>query len=347
MPISMQRRPGFMAMLREIRMGIIRPDLLLLDTRERMGRADGVSDIRKELQQDYGVFILTADTRFGDPTTPAGRIYTVFEEERGKDENRVKAHQVLRGKIDMVKRKRWPGGKPPRGLKLESVLVDVAGRQETDGCVLVEDTAWSWIVNMLFERAAETGEGQTRLANFYNSNLDVPEKLKPLSGSSIGVMLDNDLYIGRFQFPKHCTDIVNDMFVKERNDSSVIIVIDDFCKPIVSRELWDRVHAIRDARREIVIRSRNDRGGPEKLIHPLSPGISIRHLLSGLVRCGHCGAAMRPSGPSAGKDPSRRYVYFRCPRSLDGICTNTQSIPVEWLNGVVISLLKDSLFAEH
>ncbi len=105
-----QRRPGLMAMLRDIRMGTFKPDLLLLDTRERLGRADEVSDIRKELLQAYGVLILTADTRFADPTTPQGRIHTVFEEERGKEENRVKAHQVLRGKRDMVKRKllaRW------------------------------------------------------------------------------------------------------------------------------------------------------------------------------------------------------------------------------------------------
>ncbi len=223
----------------------------------------------------------------------------------------------------------------------------MGGRQEKDGSILVEDADWSWIVNLLFERAADTGEGQTRLANFYNTNLDIPEQLKPLSGSSIGVMLDNELYIGSFHFPKQCTDIVNDMFVKERNDSSEILVIDDFCTPIVPRELWDRVHAIRAVRREVVLESRRNGSDVEKLIRPLSPGISIRHLLAGLARCGHCGAAMRAGGPSARQDPSGRYVYFRCPRNLDGICSNAQSIPVKWLNGVVATLVKESLFEER
>lgn len=338
------KRPGFQAMLRDIRTRTIQPDLVLLDTRARMGRADEVTKTRKELYEHFGIYILSADSHFEDPTTPGGRILAVFDEERAKQDNRTKAHDVLRGKLDQVLRKFWPGGKPPRGFKLQRQFIDVNGNPELDGSTLVHDAEWDWIARMLFERADETGEGQTRLAKFINHHPDVPKKLLPISGSTIGTMLDNELYYGDFHFPKHCTDIFDEVRVCESNDPRKIMIVNQFCEPIVSRELWDRVQTVRNSRRKTFGQARDQQAEPDKLIRPLVSGVGLKHLLSGLARCGECGAAMRPIGTSTTKDPTCKYVYFVCPRSIDGICSNKKSVPRNWLIQQVVELIKTSLF---
>jgi DNA invertase Pin-like site-specific DNA recombinase len=339
-----KKRPGLQEMLRDIRIQTVRPDLVLLDTRMRIGRAEEVKDIRKELYEKFGIYVLSADSHFADPTTPAGRVLTAFDEIRATEDNRTKAHDVLRGKLDQVRRKFWPGGKPPLGFKLHRNFIVVNGSPEFEGSTLIHDAEWVWIVRLIFERADETGEGQTLLAKFINKHPDVPEHLLPIPGSTIGTMLDNELYYGTLVFPKSCTDIIDEVRVCERNTPEKILVVEDYCQPIVSRELWNSVQSVRNSRRDAMAQARRQQAEPDKLIRPLVSGVSIKHLLSGLARCGHCGAAMRPIGPSPSKDPTCKYVYFRCPRAIDGICSNKRTVPKNWLVEQVIELIKESLF---
>ena len=338
------KRPGLQQMLWDFRTRTVLPDLLLLDTRARIGRADEVTAIRKELLEEFGIYILTADSHFADPTTTAGRFLAAFDELRASEDNRTKAHDVLRGKRDQVMRKFWPGGVPPHGFKLHRKFIEVNGNLELEGSILIHDAEWLWIVRKIFERADETGEGQTRLARFINNHPDVPKKLLPIPGSTIGIMLDSELYYGDFHFPKHCTDIISEVRVCERNEPEKIMIVSDFCEPIVSRELWDRVQVVRNSRRKTTGQARDQQNKAEKLIRPLVSGIGIKHLLSGLARCGECGASMRPVGTSPAKDPTCRYVYFACPRSMDGTCSNKTTVPRNWLIEQVVELIKTSLF---
>lgn len=122
----MRRRPGFQNMLRDIRTGAVKADAILVDTFERFGRADELSALRQELHQHHGVLILTADSQFADPTSVPGKALAAFESLRATEDNRVKAHNVLRGKRDAARQGHWPGGPPPFGYKLRS---GTAGRK--------------------------------------------------------------------------------------------------------------------------------------------------------------------------------------------------------------------------
>ena len=147
-----RRRPAFQSMLQEIRSGVVQPDLILLDTTERIGRADEIQQIRKQLWEQDGVLILDARSNFCDPTTPQGKAYASFEAMRATQENEVKAHQVVRAKRDLVQRKFWPGGPRPFGFKLVPVTVDVNGVQSVEGSVLERLAQEDWIIARLFQR---------------------------------------------------------------------------------------------------------------------------------------------------------------------------------------------------
>src|SRR5206468_1023802 len=122
------KRPDFQRMLREIRTEAIHVDAILVDTFERFGRAEELATLRRELYKQHGVLVLTADSQFADPTSATGQVMAAFECLRATEENRVKAHNVLRGKRDAARQGHWPGGLPPFGYKLESVMTVRNGR---------------------------------------------------------------------------------------------------------------------------------------------------------------------------------------------------------------------------
>jgi site-specific DNA recombinase len=114
------RRPGLQLMLRDIEIGIVKPDLIRLDTFERVGRAEEIEMLRQMLKKKYGILMVTAKSNFADPTGAAGRAMGFCDQMLATEEGRTKAVMVMRGKRDAARQKRWPGGPPPFGFVLRS-----------------------------------------------------------------------------------------------------------------------------------------------------------------------------------------------------------------------------------
>lgn len=344
----LRKRSGYQAMMRDVKSGGVSVDLILVDTIERFGRVEELPTIRKELFEKYGVLVLTADANFMDPTTPQGKALGMFEAMRATEDGRIKAHNVLRGKRDAARQGHWPGGPPPFGYRLQSVMTEVNGCQEVAYRVLVPDPAKARIIQLLFQKACETGWGQTRLARFLNDRPEIPDVLKPFQPPSIGYWLDNTVYYGELLWEQHSTGIVDDTRVVERNVEADMIRVPDFCEPLVGRELWDEVQALRQARRDRMAPSRQKQDCQgEKLIAPRAPGLALKYLLTGLVRCGHCGRSMAPSSSSTyttKKGVERRYTTYVCPGYIARICPNHKRVPEEWLRTVVVAQIRDRLF---
>lgn len=337
-----RKRDQYQEMLREIRVGTLQVDFVLVDTLERFGRVDDLQAIRKDLHQKNGVLVLTADSNFADPTTAQGKALVAFEAMRATDDGRIKAHNVLRGKRDAARQKQWPGGPAPFGFKLHSILKDNNGCQEVAYRTLVPDSEKDWIVKLLFQKAADSGWGQLRLTQFLNQHPDIPETIKPFQSSSVGYWLGNPIYVGDLRWAKYCTDVIDDARVIELNALEDVLLITDFCQGLVTREVYHKIQAIRDARRVPRVQPSND----GKQIKPLAPGLALKYLLSGLVRCGHCRRAMIASSSTyvtvAGEE--HHYVTYGCPGYLDRTCENNQRISESWLRKVVVGQIKQRLF---
>ena len=289
----LRRRLGFQKMLRDIRTGTIKADAILVDTFERFGRADELAALRQELYQRHGVLVLTADTQFADPTSIPGRALAAFESLRATEENRVKAHQVLRGKRDAARQGHWPGGPAPFGYLLRSVMVERHGRMEVDHCILVSDPETAWIIQLLFELARTKGLGSTRLARMLNEDPNIQTKYKPFYDQTVNYWLKQPIYYGELIWEVHATAVVDDRRVIERNPEEDFIRVPNFCEPLVSREAWDAVQELRRERSERARRARQaKRDSCGKQIPAVTPGLALTYLLSGLVRCGECQRAM-------------------------------------------------------
>ena len=342
-----KKRPGLQEMIRDIAVGLTKPDLIAVDTYERFGRAEELEVLRQKLRTDFGVLIVTADTNFSDPTGIVGKAVGMMESARSTEDTRVKSHNVLRGKKDAVRLKRWPGGPPPLGFRLNPMIDDTAKKPKVYS-TLEPNPENQWLVPRIFKKADETGWGRTRLASWFNSDPEIPEQYKPISEFTIGYILANEIYIGNLVWNKHSTDVVNDARVIERNSEKEFERVSGFCEPLVEIEVFQRVQALKQARSAAAAAARAAQGRPsdEKLIEPVSRGLVLNHLLTGLVRCGHCGSCMRPV-PSSGKGKAGQryhYLYYACPRHGVGACENGQYVSEAPLRDAVISRLRSQLF---
>ena len=75
--------------------------------------------------------------------------------------------------------------------------------------------------------------------------------------------------------------------------------------------------------------------------------MTLRYLLTGLVRCGHCSRAMNPTSSAAYVTKSgeaKRYTAYSCPGSVSGVCPNGTRVPEDWLRKVVIGTVRQRLF---
>ena len=341
----MRKRPGFRKMIEDIEAGRVPVDLVLVDTFERFGRAEECESLRRSLQTKYGVLVLTADSGFTDPTSVAGKALAVAESFRSTADKQTKSHDVLRGKIDAAREKHWPGGVPPMGYCLESVMKSAAGPAEVDYRILVPnpvDVKWP---KLMFALAREKGYGSTRIAKHVNSVPEFVQRFGKIDQTAVGYILDNPIYKGVLRFNRVATDLIDDCRVQQRNEACEIVYVENYCEPLVSVEDWDSIRAMRARRADQIKAARlpgndNDR----KQIAPLQAGIVLKYPLSGLVRCAKCGAAMVAS-KSGAKDPeAMSYYYYRCPGYVSGACTNRIYVPGNWLWTAVVAKLRERLF---
>jgi site-specific DNA recombinase len=341
-----KKRPQFQAMLKDLKSGAVEANLILVDTFERFGRAEEILSLRQNLQSEHQILVLTADSRFADPTSSAGRALSIVESIRSSEDGRVKAHNVLRGKRDLASRGRWPGGPMPFGYKLQSVLVDRRGCQTLDGHILVPDPATSMVPPKLYALAFETGHGLTRLARALNEDESVPNALKPISAERVRHVLESTLYAGVLTYNRHCTGIINDRIVRDRVKAGEELVVPDFCEPLVERALAEAVWEMRLAARSARPKPKSPRRVEVELESGSSTSVIPRnHLLTGLVRCGECGGSMRISSSKfQRKDKTLQYAYYGCWRHPTRQCDNAEHFREDVLREAVIAKLRWRLF---
>jgi hypothetical protein len=202
------------------------------------------------------------------------------------------------------------------------------------------------IIQRVFEIADVHGFRGTRIAKILNGDPTIPAKYKPFYGSTVDDWLSNALYAGIYEIGHTNTDIVDDVkVVRKVEDKSEILRVEDFCEPIVSRERFERIQQVNAARAAARAARKTEKSVDGKLIQPLVPGISLVYPLAGLVCCGKCGASMSPRTSGRKSKGGTRYVYYQCPRSMCGACSNYRTVRESELWAATVSTLRKRLFS--
>ena len=341
----MAKRTGLQDMLRDIETGRVAVDLIIVDTIERFGRNEEISDLRRKLSSNHGVLVVTADNNFADPTGFLGKALTMMEQFRANDHGRVLGHNVIRGKKDAARRGHWPGGPKPFGFRLKRIF-DHGDPSADFHSVLEVDPRESAALKLAFERAAETGHGSSLMSKWWNQNPEIPDDFKPTSIHTMAYRLKNKIAIGVLVWGVNRTDVVNDARVIERNPDGPEEIA-GFCPPLVSVELFERVQVVFQERSDDFQAKRQsnpDAPSQEKLIRPQTPGLALKYPLSGVARCGLCGASMRPVPSGSPNKTKKNYLYYSCPRHFVGACENAHHVREDKLRAAVIDRLRARLF---
>ncbi len=289
------KRPGFNQLLQDVQTGRIRPgSVILVDTIERWGRAKKLKSIRDELYKKYRIVVLAANNNFSDPTNETGEVIACVEDIRAWSDGAKKAHDVLRGKIDAAKQKRWPGGPPPVGYDLE---VRQESRSRRSGgeiidhySVLVPNPKKAEIPQRIFAIAFERGWGPDQIAKTLNEDEQFVARFGKISRATVAYVMDNPIYGGTLRYNCNATDVEDDCRIVQANSEDEVVYVEDFCKAIVECQKVQKVRTDAKRRREAREAMVAAKSAEEADVACLGCGVSVKYPLAGLVRCGCCGA---------------------------------------------------------
>ncbi|WP_339812754.1 recombinase family protein [Paenibacillus sp. FSL R7-0189] len=179
-------------------------------------------------------------------------------------------------------------GKLPLGYR--SVKIDVRGRESK--IVIIEEEAT--LVRHLFEQYA-AGQGLKAIANDLNHRGYKTRTGKPFSTCSIRDILDNPMFVGKIRYNRY----ENWAEKRRKGKTSELILVEGHHPAIVSDELWEKVQLLRQKKSTM----------PKKRFEG-------EYLLTGLIHCPECGAAMTASRTvNRAKDGTKIVrMYYSCGR---------------------------------
>lgn len=277
-------RPAMTRLRKEIQRGEI--ECVVTYAIDRISR-NIVDAVQLVLEEWDGVCYLACVRQPIDTRSESGRLFftqlaSFADFERSQIKNRT-----FSGKVRRASEGRNPGITPPYGYK----------RGSTAGSVVVDEHR-AGVIQEIFAMYAR-GSGMARITRWLNEQGVPTVSGKPWGHASVQKILNNEAYLGVLVYGRTRK---NERRRRDPNAPERVANADPLARvegafaPIIDRELWDKVQALKSERSGVV----QERFSPRS--------ISSKHLLTGLLRC-RCG---RPMVAIKTTD-----YYYGCGRRLD------------------------------
>ncbi|MGP0585556.1 recombinase family protein [Paenibacillus timonensis] len=224
-----------------------------------------------------------------DTTTSMGRFALQMMGAVGELERNTIVEHVKMGHKQRAKTGRH-NGKVPLGYQI--LEAQGSGRGRDSEIVIVEEEAM--IVRTIFEQYA-SGQGLKAIANELNRKGFKTKMGKTFSVCAVRDLLDNPMFVGKIRYNRY----ENWAEKRRKGKSSDLILVEGHHTAIVSEALWEKVQLLRQKKSVM----------PKKRFEG-------EYLLTGLIRCPECGAAMTASRTvNRAKDGTRNVrMYYSCGR---------------------------------
>jgi site-specific DNA recombinase len=309
------RRSGFQDMLRycQERWKARQPvDALVLWNTDRFSRADSVetSWYVHEFRKAGVGRMLTASGWIDFNKREHRVLFGIGQDLTNHEYSQDLAQKSVRGRIQNAREGRWNGGPVPYDYLVEYEWVQAKGKKKQRPLRLVPDPETAPIVRWIFAEYASGKVGLYQLAKALNERgIKSPGRATLWGPSTLAVILRNELYTGesvwnRRRVGKFFGTVALEPTAVPRRPGAVekVPAADHIHKPqahepLVSWELWGAVQ------RQLALRRKRT-----------TPRHAHDFLLTGLLRCGHCGSPMVGfHKPLQGKDANgRARKVFTC-----------------------------------
>ena len=270
---NIEGRPQFLQMLKDIESGKDKVDFVLVFKLSRFGR--NAADVLSSLQrmQDFGVNLICVEDGI-DSSKDSGKLMISVLSAVAEIERENILVQTMEGRRQKAREGKWNGGFAPYGYKLVEGYLEIA-----------EDEAE--VIRIIYDKYVNTTMGATAVAAYLNEHGYEKKKrqnntLDMFSAHFIKSVLDNPIYCGKLAYGRR----KNEKVAGTRNQYHIVKqeeypVYDGVHEAIVSEELW-----------QLAQKKRQETGVKSEKIYNLEH----ENILSGILRCPVCGAAMYEIG---------------------------------------------------
>jgi site-specific DNA recombinase len=261
----------------------------------RFSRADSLETAAVLFRlREAGVTRMLTATKWIDFARSEDRMLFGLEQEANSHRySKDLGEAVLRGRKALAKKGKWCGGPAPYGYEYEP-----GGEKLT---LHPEQAQW---VKWLFETYLAKSLGVKKLCEMLaENNVPTQKGLKTWSRTAVRGILKNPVYTGtlvynqRTESPFAGAVEVNVTKGRRHNPREEWVTAPDAHPAIITQELFDAVQKKLSANRTNT-----------------APLKENRFLLSGLMRCGHCGGPMIGRTLTSGKAKRISRRYYQCSR---------------------------------
>ncbi len=269
-------RPGFKAMIAAARQSTPPFEAILVWKLSRFARNREDSIIYKSLLRKHGVQVISINEPVED--TPSGRLLEGIIEVIDEFYSANLSQDVVRGMRENASRGFFAGGPVPFGYRKVKVVDGVVQRSK-----LEPDPAAAPVVERMF-RECLAGKGLLEITQALNTDGLTTRSGRPWSKTSVHVVLRNEAYAGVLLWDR----------LRQRRGADGVppIRVEGAYPPLVDPESFAQIRTKLGAR-------------APKVTHPRV--VHSEYMLSGLVKCRKCGAAMIGHAVKSG-----RFFYYMC-----------------------------------
>lgn len=287
---SAEKREVFQEAIEFARRNKINAFIVYDTSRFARDRKDAI--VYKHILRRSGVQVLYATQNIDTTDELTGMFMEGILELVDEYYSRILAKHTLKSMIENAKKGYWNNGTPPFGYR--TVVVEtVASRRKVK---LEVEPSEAVIVRRIFEDYL-SGIGAKEIAKRLNAEGKF-NRGKPWTNNAILRILKNEIYYGCYIFNRRSNR------TRQLKPKEEWVIVENFCEPIVSKHLWNKVN--------------------ERLSSMDKPARhKSRLLLTGLLRCGYCGA---PMVSDKAKGRSKIYSYYQCQTyKKSGKCRNMRT----------------------
>ena len=307
------KRPDFQRMLKTIGTSDCPFKVVIVHKMDRFSRNAADALKYKDILRDYGVELVSTAERIKDDAN--GRLLYGIMSNINQYYIDNLSNEVLKGMKENGYKCLWNGGKPPLGYDVDPVEKKLVINEEE-----------AVIVRKIFEMSAD-GYGYNTIIQTLNSYGYKTKAGNDFGKNSLYDLIKNERYYGVYIFNKRAKrSSTNTRNMRKYKDENEIIRIEGGNPAIVSKALWTRANASR------------------KLSATFTTNAKHKYILSGLLKCGECGAKMHGNHRHG---RTKCYSTYRCNKQANQLTCTCKEIHADVLENFVIDGLMEHFFNDE